>query len=125
MGPGKRPMHTIIPGMLKQDGRVMMPFGVMGGAFQPTGHARLLSNLTDHGLGLQASFDAPRTFADGGVLKLERGIPPSTSQQLSDLGHSVQVPETPLGGAQAIRIRTDGVLEGASDPRKDGCALGY
>ncbi|WP_170467964.1 gamma-glutamyltransferase family protein [Ruegeria arenilitoris] len=125
MGPGKRPMHTIIPGMLKQDGHVMMPFGVMGGAFQPTGHARLLSNLTDHGLGLQASFDAPRAFADGGVLKLERGFPPSTSQQLSDLGHSVQVPETPLGGAQAIRIRTDGVLEGASDPRKDGCALGY
>ncbi|WP_282170486.1 gamma-glutamyltransferase [Ruegeria atlantica] len=125
LGPGKRPMHTIIPGMLKQDGRVLMPFGVMGGAFQPTGHARLLSNLTDHGLGLQASVDAPRAFADGGVLKLERGIPPSTSQQLSDFGHNVQVPETPLGGAQAIRIRTDGVLEGASDPRKDGCALGY
>ncbi|MCG7520666.1 gamma-glutamyltransferase family protein [Ruegeria sp. Ofav3-42] len=124
-GPGKRPMHTIIPGLLKQDGRVLMPFGVMGGAFQPTGHARLLSNLTDHGLGLQASIDAPRAFADGGVLKLERGIAPSTSQQLSDLGHNVQVPETPLGGAQAIRIHGDGVLEGASDPRKDGCALGY
>ncbi|WP_170416372.1 gamma-glutamyltransferase family protein [Ruegeria atlantica] len=124
-GPGKRPMHTIIPGMLRQDGRVLMPFGVMGGAFQPTGHARLLSNLTDHGLGLQAGIDAPRAFADGGVLKLERGIPPSTSQQLCELGHNVQVPETPLGGAQAIRIRSDGVLEGASDPRKDGCALGY
>ena len=125
LGPLKRPMHTIIPGMLKQNGRVLMPFGVMGGAFQPTGHARLVSNLTDHGLGLQASFDAPRAFADGGVLKLERGIPPSTSQQLSDLGHNVLVPETPLGGAQAVRIRAEGILEGASDPRKDGCALGY
>ncbi|WP_170791200.1 gamma-glutamyltransferase [Ruegeria lacuscaerulensis] len=125
MGPGKRPMHTIIPGMLKQNDRITMPFGVMGGSFQPTGHARLLSNLTDHGLGLQDSIDAPRAFADGNVMKLERGIPPSVVQQLSDLGHNVQIPETPLGGAQAIRIRDDGVLEGASDPRKDGCALGY
>ena len=125
LGGGKRPMHTIIPGMLKQDGRVMMPFGVMGGAYQPTGHARLLSNLTDHGLGLQQAITAPRAFADGGVLKLEREISPTTRQQLSDMGHKVEIPETALGGAQAIRIRKDGVLEGASDPRKDGCALGY
>ncbi|GAA6161706.1 gamma-glutamyltransferase family protein [Ruegeria sp. HU-ET01832] len=125
MGGGKRPMHTIIPGMVMQDNRITMPFGVMGGAFQPTGHARLLSNLTDHGLGLQASIDAPRAFADGGVLKLERGIPRKVSEQLGDMGHKVEIPETPLGGAQAILIKEDGVLEGASDPRKDGCALGY
>ncbi len=125
LGPGKRPMHTIIPGVLKQNGRVLMPFGVMGGAFQPTGHARFVSNLTDHGLGLQATIDAPRAFADNDVLKLERGISPVVSQQLSEIGHNVQIPETPLGGAQAIRIRENGVLEGASDPRKDGCALGY
>ncbi|WP_170351039.1 gamma-glutamyltransferase family protein [Ruegeria atlantica] len=125
LGGGKRPMHTIIPGMLTQNGRVLMPFGVMGGAYQPTGHARFVSNLTDHGLGLQVSIEAPRAFADNGVLKLERGISPSTAQQLRDLGHTVEIPETPLGGAQAIRICEDGVLQGASDPRKDGCALGY
>jgi gamma-glutamyltranspeptidase/glutathione hydrolase len=125
MGGGKRPMHTIIPGMVMQDNRITMPFGVMGGAFQPTGHARLLSNLTDHGLDLQASIDAPRAFADGGVLKLERGIPRKVAEQLGDMGHKVEIPETPLGGAQAILIKEDGVLEGASDPRKDGCALGY
>jgi len=124
-GPGKRPMHTIIPGFLKQGGRAVMPFGVMGGAFQPTGHARFVSNLIDHNMGLQADIDAPRAFADAGILKLERGISRSTAQQLSELGHNVLIPETPLGGAQAIRIREDGVLEGASDPRKDGCALGY
>ncbi|WP_037315130.1 gamma-glutamyltransferase [Ruegeria halocynthiae] len=124
-GAGKRPMHTIIPGLLKQDGRVLMPFGVMGGAFQPTGHAQLVSNLIDHGLGLQASMDAPRAFADGGVLNLERGFPRSIAQQLSEMGHNVHIPETPPGGAQAIRIHDSGVLEGASDPRKDGCALGY
>ncbi len=125
LGGGKRPMHTIIPGMLAENNRVMMPFGVMGGAYQPTGHARFVSNLMDFGFDLQEAINAPRAFADGGILKLERGFPEAVAQQLSELGHTVETPETPLGGAQAIRICEDGVLEGASDPRKDGCALGY
>ena len=125
LGGGKRPMHTIIPGMLRDNGRVLMPFGVMGGAYQPTGHARFVSNLLDFNLGLQAAIDAPRAFADGGVLQLEHGHCDGLKQQLADLGHIVEIPKTPLGGAQAIRISETGVLEGASDPRKDGCALGY
>ncbi|NOD49170.1 MULTISPECIES: gamma-glutamyltransferase family protein [unclassified Ruegeria] len=122
---GKRPMHTIIPGMLTENGRIMMPFGVMGGAYQPTGHARFVSNLRDFGLELQESINAPRAFFDGSVLKLERGYPEGVAKQLSEIGHTIERPETPLGGAQSIRIREDGILEGASDPRKDGCALGY
>lgn len=125
LGPGKRPMHTIIPAMLQQDGEVIMPFGVMGGGYQPAGHARLVSNLLDFGMDLQTAIDAPRSFADGGVLKVERGYAAPVHQALADLGHDVVVPDTPLGGAQAIRIHASGVLEGASDPRKDGCALGY
>ena len=61
-GGGKRPMHTIIPGMLRQNGRVTLPFGVMGGAYQPTGHARFVSNLVDFGMHPQAAIDAPRCF---------------------------------------------------------------
>ena len=122
---GKRPMHTIIPAMLKEKGGALTPFGVMGGGYQPCGHARFVSNLTDAGLDLQAAVDAPRAFADAGILKLERGYAPEVMQALTDLGHRVEVPAGPLGGAQAIRIRPDGVLEGASDPRKDGCAIGY
>ena len=125
LGPGKRPMHTIIPAMLKQDGEVHMPFGVMGGGYQPVGHARLVSNLIDFGMDLQSAIDAPRCFADGGVLKAERSYPAQVRQALADLGHKVEVPDAPLGGAQAIRIHDTGVLEGASDSRKDGCALGY
>ncbi|KIC09432.1 gamma-glutamyltransferase [Leisingera sp. ANG-M1] len=124
-GPGKRPMHTIIPAMLKQDGGVIMPFGVMGGGYQPTGHARLVSNLSDFGMDLQSAIDAPRCFADGAVLKVERGYAASVRQELADMGHKIEVPDTPLGGAQAVRIHVSDVLEGASDPRKDGCALGY
>ncbi len=122
---GKRPMHTIIPGMLRKNGKVSMPFGVMGGAYQPTGHARFVSNLTDFGLDPQAAMEAPRAFSDGGVLKVERGYSASVLQELTDLGHNVEVPDTPLGGSQAIQIHDNGVLEGASDPRKDGCAIGY
>ena len=118
-------MHTIIPAMLKQDGEVFMPFGVMGGGYQPVGHARLVSNLIDFGMDLQSAIDAPRCFADGGVLKAERSYPAQVRQALADLGHKVEVPDAPLGGAQAIRIHDTGVLEGASDSRKDGCALGY
>ena len=125
LGGGKRPMHTIIPGMLRQNGKVVMPFGVMGGAYQPNGHARFLSNLTDFGMELQAAMNTPRAFSDNGVLKIERGYSNEVRQQLADLGHTVEVPPTAIGGSQAIRIREDGILEGASDPRKDGCALGY
>jgi len=125
-GGGKRPMHTIIPGMLKQDGRLIMPFGVMGGAYQANGHVRFMTNMVDFGLHPQAAIDAPRSFSDEGVMNVERGYSDSVRQELVDMGHKVTIPTIALGGAQAIRIDHDaGVLIGASDPRKDGCALGY
>ena len=122
---GKRPMHTIIPGMLARDGKPIMPFGVMGGAYQPNGHARFVSNLTDHDLDPQTSIDAPRAFSDAGTMKVERGYSDAVRADLAARGHKVEVPETAIGGAQAIMIHDNGTLEGASDPRKDGCALGY
>ncbi|MEM1233865.1 MAG: gamma-glutamyltransferase family protein [Pseudomonadota bacterium] len=124
-GPGKRPMHTIIPGMLRREGRTIMPFGVMGGQYQSTGHARFVSNLSDFGMDPQSAIDAPRAFSEDGVLKVERGYSGAVRQELSDLGHKVNVPAAPIGGAQAILLHDSGILEGASDPRKDGCALGY
>ncbi len=124
-GGGKRPMHTIIPGMLRQDGRITMPFGVMGGGYQPTGHARLVSNLVDFGMDLQAAIDAPRCFAGPQGLEVERGYSESVCAELSDMGHTVVTPYIPLGGAQAIQIGDDGVLLAGSDPRKDGIGLGY
>ncbi len=125
-GPGKRPMHTIIPAMLRQNGRLTMSFGVMGGAYQPCGHSRVVTNMVDFGMSPQAALDAPRSFADEGVLKVERGYSRAAMQELADMGHRITVPEVPLGGGQIVRIdHARGVLEGASDPRKDGCALGY
>ena len=122
---GKRPMHTIIPGMIRKAGKVIMPFGVMGGAYQCCGHARFASNITDFGMDPQAAIDAPRSFVDNGVLQVERGYSDAVRAELAAMGHKVEIPETAIGGAQAILSHESGVLEGASDPRKDGCALGY
>ena len=102
-----------------------MPFGVMGGQYQPNGHIRVLSNMLDYGLSVQDAIDAPRAFAEGGVLKLERGYDPEVVSQLSDIGHKVTQDIPAIGGAQAILMHDTGVLEAGSDPRKDGCALGY
>jgi gamma-glutamyltranspeptidase/glutathione hydrolase len=125
MGPGKRPMHTIIPAMVRDQGRVSLPFGVMGGQYQSCGHARMMTNWTDFGMAPQDALDAPRCFDDGKTMQVERGYATSVRQELADMGHNVVVPERAIGGAQAILIHESGVLEGASDPRKDGCAIGY
>jgi len=123
--PGKRPMHTIIPGLLQRDGKALMPFGVMGGAYQSAGHARFVSNVTDFGLSPQEAMDAPRSFATDGVLQVERGYSDTVRDALAGKGHKVIVPEKAIGGSQAIMIHDTGVLEAGSDHRKDGCALGY
>ncbi|MEP4552445.1 gamma-glutamyltransferase, partial [Tateyamaria sp.] len=122
---GKRPMHTIIPGLLAKNGKPYMPFGVMGGAYQPNGHARFVSNMVDFEMDPQTAIDAPRAFSDSGDMKVERGYSDAVRAELSEMGHKVSIPDVAIGGAQAIAMRDDGVLEGASDPRKDGCALGY
>ncbi|WCR00518.1 gamma-glutamyltransferase family protein [Paracoccus aestuarii] len=123
IAPGKRPMHTIIPGMVTQGGRTVMPFGVMGGQYQAAGHADFLSAVIDRGLSLQAAMDEPRSFATDGVLQVEAGMPEDVCDALARRGHVIHRLDGPLGGAQAIRIG-DGLLEGGSDSRKDGMAIG-
>ena len=125
LGGGKRPMHTIIPGMLRQNKRVTMPFGVMGGQYQSNGHTRFVSNIVDFGMDPQSAIDGPRSFFENGALNLETGYDQKTAADLTALGHNVVWADAAIGGAQAINCHASGVLEGASDPRKDGCALGY
>lgn len=126
IAPRKRPMHTIMPGMATKDGRAIMPFGVMGGDYQPFGHVHLLTNLVDFGMDPQEALDTPRVFHDAGILEAERGIPVPAIAGLKQRGHRVNVAPEPHGGGQAVWIDWDkGTLTGASDPRKDGCALGY
>lgn len=124
IGPGKRPMHTLIPGMLMRQGLAVMPFGVMGGHYQATGHAQVLSHMLDLGMDAQAATDAPRSFAFDGVLSLEPIVDQRVDADLTNRGHKVVRSPRPLGGCQAIWIDHErDVLIGASDSRKDGIAL--
>ena len=124
---GKRPFHTILPGFVTRAGSPEMAFGVMGGAMQPQGHVQLVARIFGYGQDPQAASDAPRWFVEAdGTLRLEEGIPLATEEGLRKLGHPVLIERSaaPFGGAQLLR-RAGDVYEGASDSRKDGCAVGY
>jgi gamma-glutamyltranspeptidase/glutathione hydrolase len=125
IGPGKRPFHTIIPAMARKDGRVVLSFGVMGGAYQPMGHVTVALNRFVYGLDLQESLEFPRLFADQGVVSVEAGISAEVRAGLAARGHTLVDSPEPFGGGQAIAIAPSGVLEGGSDHRKDGLALGF
>ena len=128
LAPGKRPMHTIIPGLATSaaTGALWAVYGVMGGAMQPQGHAQLLSNLIDFGMSPQEAVDHPRHRHEDDVLLVEGRVPDHEVERLRSKGHTVRVGadyEVPTGGAQIIRLLENGVRAGASDARKDGCAL--
>jgi gamma-glutamyltranspeptidase/glutathione hydrolase len=127
LAPGKRPLHTIIPGLATKDDSLWATFGVMGGPMQPQGHAQLLVNLIDCGMDPQEAVDHPRHFhSDDGTLLVEGRVPEGEVSRLRGLGHEVQVGADyviPTGGAQLIRLLESGVRACGSDPRKDGCAL--
>jgi gamma-glutamyltranspeptidase/glutathione hydrolase len=131
--PGKRPFHTLIPAMVLKDGKLLMSYGVMGGDIQAQGHSQVLINLVDRGMNLQQAIDAPRIrYISGKGVMLEDTLPPSVISELVQRGHERVLPpegikhRALMGGGQAIMIDPDtGALSGASDPRKDGLAIGY
>jgi len=136
--PHKRPFHTIIPAFVTRAGRPVLSFGVMGGDFQPQGHAQVLMNMIDFGMSPQQAGDQPRLrhygssepwgdkSTDGGSLLFERRFPDAVKARLQEMGHRVEDRLEAHGGYQAIWRRDDPrVYFGASDPRKDGAALGY
>lgn len=137
--PGKRPFHTIIPAMVTKDGKPVFCFGVMGGDMQAQGHVQVLVNMLDFGMNVQAAGDSARirhggsptptgTPAEphGGTVFLESGFPTETRTTLQSLGHKLDKSPGSFGGYQGIWIDwTNNVLQGATDSRKDGTALGY
>lgn len=132
--PGKRPYHTIIPGMSMKEGELYAPFGVMGGFMQPQGHLQVIVNMVDYGMNPQQALDAPRfRVVDGtsGVkVHLEDSINLETMNSLASMGHAI-VPSTGwerviFGKGQIIHKNPEtGVLTAGSDPRSDGCAIGW
>jgi gamma-glutamyltranspeptidase/glutathione hydrolase len=134
LAPGKRPYHTIIPGMMLRDGQLHGPFGVMGGFMQPQGHVQVVINMVDYGMGPQEALDAPRfnilDGTSGGSVLLEEGIPLETMSALARMGHEV-VPSSGYArgsfgrGQIIIKEPETGVLCAGSEPRADGQAVGW
>jgi gamma-glutamyltranspeptidase/glutathione hydrolase len=122
--PRKRPYHTIIPAMVARGDEFMGCLGVVGGFMQPQGQVQILRNVLDRGMGLQAALDAPRArFVAGRQVLLEPGYDADVAGELRRRGHELgELTRFQAGGAQAV-FRIDGLLHGASDPRKDGMAL--
>lgn len=138
--PGKRPFHTIIPGMVTYNGEGYLSFGVMGGGMQPQGHVQVLVNMIDFGLNLQQAGDAARWRHEGsteptddlgtpaglGRVHLESGVPEEVRAELERRGHVIARSDGGFGGYQAVRRDpVTGVLSAASEMRTDGAAMGY
>ncbi len=136
--PHKRPFHTIIPAMVTRDGKPVFAFGVMGGSMQPQGHVQVLCDIIDFGMGIQEAGDAPRIrhfgsseptgefMTDGGSVACEEGFDAAVIRALIEKGHGIVKDYGGYGGYQGIWWdRVNDVLVGASESRKDGCALGY
>jgi gamma-glutamyltranspeptidase/glutathione hydrolase len=135
LAPRKRPYHTIIPGMItRQDGSLYAPFGVMGGYMQPQGHMQVAVAMLDDQLEPQEALNRLRFCIEpasaAGVVSLEEGIPEQVVEKLREIGHPIKGVITgynraTFGRGQIIRREASGVLWAGSDPRADGCAMGF
>jgi gamma-glutamyltranspeptidase/glutathione hydrolase len=131
LAPGKRPYQTIIPAMATRDGEMWLSFGVMGGFQQPQGHLQVTVNMVDFGLAPQAALDALRfRVQDEKDVMVEEDLSPAIVEELKARGHNISVvggyERTGFGGGQVIERNPDtGVLRAGSEPRKDGCAVGW
>jgi gamma-glutamyltranspeptidase/glutathione hydrolase len=136
--PHKRSFHTIIPGFLTKDTKPVFSFGVMGGDFQPQGHAQVLMNIINFGMSPQQAGDQPRVqhyesstpmgdkMTGGGSVGFERHIADEVKQKLAEMGHKIRKGMGAYGGYQGIwRKEKPRRYFGGSDPRKDGSAMGY
>jgi gamma-glutamyltranspeptidase / glutathione hydrolase len=127
VGPAKRPYHTIIPGFVTCSGEPVMSFGVMGAHMQPQGQVQLAVRMFCHAQNPQAACDAPRWYVEkDGRVALEPGFDPGLGAALAERGHQLMdVGDEPIfGGAQVIYRLKNGYCA-ASDPRKDGLAVGF
>lgn len=122
----KRPFHTLVPAMVFKDGQPWLSFGLMGGDMQAQGHVQVLLNLIDFGMDVQRAGELPRFRHFESGVALESAIGAEVRQALAAKGHRFATASGTFGGYQAIMIDPQtGALAGGSDPRKDGCALGW
>jgi gamma-glutamyltranspeptidase/glutathione hydrolase len=127
VGPRKRPYQTIIPGFVTREGRPVMSFGVMGGTMQPQGHTQVMVRIADYGQNPQAACDGPRfRWVQGLDVSVEGGFARATLQELERRGHRiVTIDDYNQFGCAQMLWKLAGGYFAASDPRRDGQAVGF
>lgn len=124
--PGKKPFHTLIPGLIRFQEDDWAAFGVMGGFMQPQGHLQVISALVDHDQTLQQALDAPRWYyRDTGELSVESRLDDVLQTSLVRREHDVDIDLPDYFGGGQIARNADGILSAATDPRKDGSAVSF
>ena len=130
LAPGRRPYHTIIPALATRDGELLLCYGMMGAFMQPQGHLQLISNIVDHGMAPQPAIDALRFMVGNNQVIVEEGLDTGCLRELQSRGHRVGLlsgrSRVSIGGAQVIRRdAATGLLQGGTEPRKDGAVVGW
>ena len=139
IAPGKRTMHTLMAFLATRGNRPHLAWATRGGDAQAQWNFQVFSNIEHHGMNVQAAVERPRWFSFPATdpatvrspfeLRMESGFPPETYERLRALGHRIIEPAIlagVAGGMQAIRVDPDrGVYSAGSDPRSDGCAIGF
>lgn len=137
LAPGKRTMHTLHCFMAARGGRLSVVGGTPGADGQPQWNLQMLTGMWDWGLGVQQAIEAPRWLSSPGTdpidlpapfsLRVEDGVPAETLAGLEARGHHIRrVPAWGMGGGvQLIALDPRGAFIGGSDPRIDGCAMGF
>ena len=127
-GPGKRPLHTLMPLVVAGERRVAWTAGTMGGRAQAQIHAQLLLRRRA-GDGAAVAVAAPRFVVGdlelgGADTTIEEDFLPARD---AFAGAAVAIATVPrwseeTGHAHAIARLPDGGFEAAADPRSDGSA---
>lgn len=132
LAPGRRPRHTILPGMVLRDGRPEILLGCIGLNNHPQGIVQTLVDVLDLGMNPQQAVDAPRfrVVMTDGTLQLDPGIPERIVADLAARGHRLGDRAGFKGAAQLVHLHRgeNGVgpcLETGVDHRLDGVALGW
>ena len=127
IGPGKRPLSSMVPTIVLKDGKLFLVLGSPGGPRIITTVANILMGVVDYGLNIQEAVNAPRFhnqwLPDSSYL--EKGISPDTIHLLQKMGHPIAA-ENYWSDGECIAIDLNtGERLGASDGRNNGKAIGF
>jgi gamma-glutamyltranspeptidase/glutathione hydrolase len=129
IAPGKRPLSSMTPTIVLEDGKLRFVLGSPGGARIITTVANILLSVAEGGLNIQQAVDAPRFHHqyEPDKLYLESGFSEKTRTALEALGYKLDVSDRHWSNGECIEVDPKtGELLGGQDHRSHyGKAAGY